>query len=163
MKPSLAPSKVMDVYIKAAEYMEIPVRRSDAEPLQKLFMLVRSELNLDLKNIKQEQAKFWMQHPALVKTELLVHAQLTREYADLPVSLHGDFRRVLELAPRLLEELLKMAVIPRTAQGHGWLRPAFGVVELSHSIIQAVPLSSRKATGGSGEGIAPFLQLPHFR
>lgn len=30
------------------------------------------------------------------------------------------------------------------------------------SITQAVPLSARKATGGSSEGIAPFLQLPHF-
>ena len=57
----------MDVFVKAAEYMEIPVRRTDTEPLQKLFMLVRSELNLDLKNIKQEQTKFWKQHPALVK------------------------------------------------------------------------------------------------
>lgn len=47
--------------------MEIPVRRSDGEPLQKLFLLVRSELNLDLKNVRQEQAKFWKQHPALVK------------------------------------------------------------------------------------------------
>ncbi|WOL18396.1 hypothetical protein Cni_G27191 [Canna indica] len=26
----------------------------------------------------------------------------------------------------------------------------------------AVPLSARKATGGNPEGIAPFLQLPHF-
>lgn len=57
----------MDVFIKAAEYTEIPVRRTDKEPLQKLFMLVRSELNLDLKNIKQEQAKFWKQYPAHVK------------------------------------------------------------------------------------------------
>lgn len=57
----------MEVFIKAAEYMEIPVRRTDDEPLQKLFMSVRSELNLDLKNIKQEQAKFWKQHPAIVK------------------------------------------------------------------------------------------------
>ncbi|KAF9597256.1 hypothetical protein IFM89_016397 [Coptis chinensis] len=154
--------KVMDVFIKAAEYMEIPVRRSDGEPLQKLFMLVRSELNLDLKNIRQEQAKFWKQHPALVKTELLIQAQLTRESADLPPILHGDFRRVLELAPRLLEELMKMAVIPRTPQGHGWLRPAVGVVELSQSIIQAVPLGARKASGASTEGTAPFLQLPHF-
>ncbi|XP_021826844.1 dnaJ protein ERDJ2A-like [Prunus avium] len=162
MKPSLAPSKVMDVFIKAAEYTEIPVRRTDNEPLQKLFMLVRSELNLDLKNIKQEQAKFWKQHPALVKTELLIQAQLTRESASLSPSLQGDFRRVLELAPRLLEELMKMAVMPRNAQGQGWLRPAIGVVELSQCIIQAVPLSARKATGGYSEGIAPFLQLPHF-
>ncbi|XP_059629148.1 dnaJ protein ERDJ2A-like [Cornus florida] len=162
MKPSLAPSKVMDVFIKAAEYMEIPVRRPDGEPLQKLFVLVRSELNLDLKNIKQEQAKFWKQHPALVKTELLIQAQLTRETAALSPELQRDFKRVLELAPRLLEELMKMAVIPRTAQGHGWLRPAIGVLELSQCIIQAVPLSARKSAGGSTEGIAPFLQLPHF-
>ncbi|CAM8927441.1 unnamed protein product [Rhodiola kirilowii] len=107
MKPSLAPSKVMDVFIKAAEYMEIPVRRSDGEPLQKLFLLVRSELNLDLKNIKQEQAKFWKQHPALVKTELLIQAHLTREFAVLSPSLLSDFRHMLELAPRLLEELMK--------------------------------------------------------
>ncbi|MBA0689940.1 hypothetical protein Goari_007641 [Gossypium aridum] len=152
----------MEVFIKAAEYMEIPVRRTDDEPLQKLFMSVRSELNLDLKNIKQEQAKFWKQHPAIVKTELLIQAQLTRESAALSPALLGDFKRMLELAPRLLEELQKMALIPRTAQGHGWLRPAVGVVELSQCIIQAVPLSARKATGGSSEGIASFLQLPHF-
>ncbi|PSS34290.1 DnaJ protein like [Actinidia chinensis var. chinensis] len=162
MKPSLAPSKVMDVFIKAAEYMEIPVRRTDGEPLQKLFMSVRSELNLDLKNIKQEQAKFWKQHPALVKTQLLIQAQLTRETEALLPELQRDFKRVLELAPRLLEELMKMAVVPRTTQGHGWLRPAIGVLELSQCIVQAVPLSARKATGGYTEGAAPFLQLPHF-
>ncbi|XP_038887677.1 dnaJ protein ERDJ2A-like [Benincasa hispida] len=162
MKPSLAPSKVMDVFIKAAEYVEMPVRRTDNDPLQKIFGLVRSELNLDLKNIKQEQAKFWKQHPALVKTQLLIQAQLTREFANLPPPLNADFKHVLELAPRLLEELMKMALIPRNVQGQGWLRPATGVIELTQCVIQAVPLSTRKATGGSSEGIAPFLQLPHF-
>lgn len=162
MKPSLAPSKVLDVFIKASEYMEIPVRRIDDEPLHKLLLLVRSELNLDSKNIKQEQAKFLKQHPPLVKTQLLIQAHLTRETAGLPATLNDDLKRVLELAPRLLGELMKMALIPRTAQGHGWLRPAVGVVELSQCVIQAVPLSARKAGGGSNEGIAPFLQLPHF-
>ncbi|XVE95600.1 hypothetical protein REPUB_Repub02eG0112600 [Reevesia pubescens] len=100
-------TKVMEVFTKAAEYMEILVRRTNDEPLQKLFMLVRSELNLDLKNIKQEQAKFWKQHPALVKTELLIQAQLTHESVALSPALLGDFKRMLELAPRLLEELLK--------------------------------------------------------
>ncbi|KAK9133110.1 hypothetical protein Scep_012638 [Stephania cephalantha] len=69
---------------------------------------------------------------------------------------------VLLLAPRLLEELMKMATIPRPPHGHGWLRPAIGTVELSQSIIQAAPFSARKASGGFAEGIAPFLQLPHF-
>ncbi|KAG6528486.1 dnaJ protein ERDJ2-like [Zingiber officinale] len=162
MKPSLAPSKVMDVFIKAAEYLEIPVRRSDDEPLQKLFLAVRSELNLDLKNIKTEQAKFWKQHPSLVKMELLIQAHLTRESTMLSSSLLNDYRRMLELAPRLLEELVKIAVMPRSPHGHGWLRPATGIVELSQCIIQAVPLSARKATGGYPEGLAPFLQLPYF-
>ncbi|KAI4349001.1 hypothetical protein L6164_009660 [Bauhinia variegata] len=162
MKPSLAPSKVIEVFTKAAEYLELPVRRIDDEPLQRLFVLVRSELNLDPKNIRQEQAKFWKQHPALVKTELLIQAQLNSESAALSPTLQRDFRRVLELSPRLLEELMKMALIPHPPQGHGWLRPAIGVVELTQNIIQAVPLSTRKIAGGFSEGIAPFLQLPHF-
>jgi hypothetical protein len=37
-----------------------------------------------------------------------------------------------------------MAVIPRNAQGHGWLRPAIGVVELSQCIIQVMNLSQYK-------------------
>jgi translocation protein SEC63 len=136
MKPSLAPSKVMDVFIKAAEYMEMPVRRSDDEPLQKLFVAVRSELNLDLKNIRTEQAKFWKQHPSLVKMELLIQAHLTRESFALSPALVKDYRHMLELAPRLLEELVKIALLPRSPHGFGWLRPAIGVVELSQSIIQ---------------------------
>ncbi|MCO5572821.1 hypothetical protein L7F22_026580 [Adiantum nelumboides] len=163
MKPSLASSKVMDVFIKAAEYVEMPVRRSDDEPLQKLFMIVRSELNLNPKNLKQEQAKFWKRHPALVKTELLLLAQLSRNAADVPSGLQTDFSQILHLAPRLLEELMKMAVAARNAEGYGWLCPALGVMELSQNIIQAIPLSARKDKAVSGaEGTAAFLQLPHF-
>jgi len=164
MKQSLAPSKVLEVLVKAQEYLEMPVRRQDDEPLQKLFLLVRSELNLDPKNLKQEQAKFWKGHPALIKTELLLLAQLTRQANDVPAALRADFQQVLRYTPRLLEELMKMAVAARNAEGHGWLRPALGVMELSQSITQAVPLSARKASAASaaGDGVSPFLQLPHF-
>lgn len=31
---------------------------------------------------------------------------------------------------------MQMAIIPRPPVGHGWLRPAIGVVELSQSIVQ---------------------------
>ncbi|PHU02610.1 Serine/threonine-protein kinase HT1 [Capsicum chinense] len=43
------------------------------------------------------------------KTELLLQTQLTRETAALSPSLQRDFKRVLELAPRLLEELMKVS------------------------------------------------------
>lgn len=162
VKPSLAPSKVMDVFIKAAEFMDIPVRRADDEPLQELFKLVKSELNLDGKNARQEQAKFWKQHPAIVKAELLIQAHLLRKTDTLSSNLQQDYKHVLQLTPRLLEGLIKMATVPRTAKGHGWLRPAIGIVELSQCITQAVPLSARKAGSGSSEGVASLLQLPHF-
>ncbi|PKA56614.1 hypothetical protein AXF42_Ash012744 [Apostasia shenzhenica] len=161
--PMLASSlKIIDVFIKAAEFMEMPIRRSDDEPLQNLFTAVRSELNLNLKNIKAEQAKFWKQHPSLVKMELLIQAHLTRQSAMLYPSLQSDYRQMLELAPRLLEELVKIAVMPRSPHGHGWLRPAVGILELSQCVVQAVPLSARQASAGNPEGIASFLQLPHF-
>ncbi|PRQ60199.1 putative translocation protein Sec63 [Rosa chinensis] len=135
MKHCLAPSEVIAVFIKAAEYMKIPF------------------------------------------AELLIQAQLTRASGSLSPSLQGDLRRVLEHAPRLLKELMKadffisclrleaseaMTLVPRNAEGQGWLSAAIGVVELSQCIIQAVPLGKSKVTGGSREGSAPFLQLPHF-
>lgn len=47
-----------------------------------------------------------------MQTELLIQAQLTRESAALSPALQGDFKRILELAPRLLEELLKVISAP---------------------------------------------------
>jgi len=74
LQPSLTPSKVMDIFIRAAEYAEISVRKSDDESLQKLFMSVKSELNLDPKKLKQEEAKFWKKHPATIKVGVfLIH------------------------------------------------------------------------------------------
>ncbi|CAN8274320.1 unnamed protein product [Cochlearia groenlandica] len=159
MKPFLTLSKVMEVFVKATEYAEIPVRKTDDDILKKLFTSVKSELCLDPKKIKQDESKFWKQDPAIIKAELLMQKQLTRESTVLPLPLQHDFRRVLEFAPRLLEDLIKMAVIPHSEQGHGWLSPALGVMELSQCIVQAVPISAKKS---SSETVAPFLQLPHF-
>ncbi|CAI7785828.1 unnamed protein product [Closterium sp. NIES-53] len=163
IKPSLAPSKVIDVLTKAMEFLEMKVRGSDVEPMQRVFSLVRSELNLDPKNLKQETKKFWTRFPALIKVELLLLAQLTRQADSVPKELQRDFNTILKLTPRLMEELIKISLYPRPPVGHAWLRPAVGAIELSQSFYQAVPLSARKQTdkGGSAEGIAALLQLPH--
>lgn len=63
--------KVMDVLTGAEEYKSIPVRKTDEEPLQKIFATVKSELFVDNKNMKPEETKFWKQHPALVKVSAL--------------------------------------------------------------------------------------------
>ncbi|XP_076938629.1 dnaJ protein ERDJ2A-like [Bidens hawaiensis] len=162
MKPSLSPSKLMEVFLRCMEYLEIPIYWTEAQCLKKIFMLVRSELNVDLRNIKQELAKFFKQHPALVKAELLVQAHLTRQTEALSPRLQKDYKRIMEPAPRLLNELMKIAVIIRPELEHGWLRSAISVMEFSQCIIQAVPFSAKKATSAYPEGNAPFLQLPHF-
>lgn len=46
--------------------------------------------------------------PSYFQTELLIQAHLTRETSALSPELQRDFKRVLELAPRLLEELMKV-------------------------------------------------------
>ena len=38
----------------------------------------------------------------------------------------------------LMLYFVQMALVPRNAQGQGWLRPAIGVVELSQCIIQVI-------------------------
>ncbi|CAI5992862.1 unnamed protein product [Closterium sp. NIES-64] len=156
-------SKVIDVLTKAMEFLEMKVRGSDVEPMQKVFSLVRHELNLDPKNLKQETKKFWTRFPALIKVELLLLAQLTRQADLVPPELRKDFNTILKLTPRLMEELIKISLYPRPPVGYAWLRPAVGAIELSQSFYQAVPLSARKQTdkGGSAEGIAALLQLPH--
>lgn len=89
IKPSLASSKVLEVAVHAQELVEMPVRRSDDEALARVFTLVRSELGLDPKNPKQEQAKFWKkQHPALIKVRARrAHLPAAHHKLDRPLRL----------------------------------------------------------------------------
>ena len=54
----------------------------------------------------------------LLQTELLVQAHLLRDTAALSPELQRDFKRVLELAPRLLEELMKVISKMCNSQTH---------------------------------------------
>ncbi|KAF2312259.1 hypothetical protein GH714_028814 [Hevea brasiliensis] len=152
MKPSLAPSKVMEVFTKAAEYMEIPVRRTDDEPLQKLFMSVRSELNLDLKNIKQEQAKFWKQHPAVVKVAVPLSARKTtggsaeglHPFCSCPISKVRSFQDFCDMARQDRADLLEQVA--------GFSLPEVQDIEMVLEMMPSVTIEVRCETEGE-EGI----------
>eukprot|EP00898_Chlorokybus_atmophyticus_P006992 jgi/Chlat1/7294/Chrsp58S06920 len=168
MKPSLALSKVIEHLMVADEYVSIPVRRTDEEPLQRLANVLRGELAFDPSNLKTQKEKFWRRHPALIKAQLLLLAQMSRESAQVDQGLlQQDMTNILQLAPKLMEELFKAAVRPRPPLYAGWLRPAQSVLEVSQCLIQGVPLSLKKldrasASGMSGaDGPASLMQLPH--
>jgi translocation protein SEC63 len=97
---------------------------------------------------------------ACVQGELLLLAQLTGQAGSVPAALQADFASCLAAAPRLLEELMKMALVARPPLGRGWLRPAQGVMEVSQGLVQAIPLSARKAAE-KAPAVAELLQLPH--
>lgn len=72
---------------------------------------------------------------------------------------------MIQLAPKLLGELMKTATRPRAPHGYGYFRPTMAILELSQSLTQAVPLSCRKVSekGSTGDsGLPSLLQLPHM-
>ena len=57
-------------------------------------------------------------------------------------------RFVLTKSAMLLEEMVKIATWPRSANSHtGWLAPALGSLEMLQCISQALSMQTRKALG----------------
>ena len=52
---------------------------------------------------------------------MLLLAYLEREGAEVPAVLQTDLRFVLQKAPLLLEEMIKITIVPRPPIGYGWL------------------------------------------
>lgn len=46
-----------------------------------------------------------------LQTELLIQAHLTRQTTTLTPELQNDYKRVVELAPRLIDELMKVLLV----------------------------------------------------
>lgn len=104
-------------------------------------------------NASQEKPQFWKRKPSLVKVHMLLLAHLSRE--PIPTALQPDLKFVLEKALPLLDEMVKIAALPRSPHGFGWLAPTLGSVEMMQCIVQAVPMSLRKTIGQGGKVRGP--------
>jgi hypothetical protein len=56
-----------------------------------------------------------------VKAHMLLLAHLERMGDEVPSGLQQDLKFVITKAPLLLEEMVKIALIPRTQAGTGWM------------------------------------------
>ena len=98
----------------------------------------------------QEKPQFWKKRKSsIVKAHMLLLAHLGR--ADIPDSLVADHKFVMTKSAMLLEEMIKIASLPRPPNGLGWFAPVLGSVEMLQCLTQAVNLTSRKALGTSGK------------
>jgi translocation protein SEC63 len=80
---------------------------------------------------------------------MLLLAHLGR--AEVPRGLQADARFLLQKAPLLLEEMVKIANLPRPPAGFGWLSPTVGSLEMMQCLTRAQALAARKALGQGGK------------
>lgn len=105
---------------------------------------------------EQEKPQFWKRKPSLIKVHMLLFAHLSRE--PIPAGLQPDLKFVLEKALPLLDEMVKIAALPRPPLGFGWLAPTLGSIEMMQCIVQAVPMSLRKTIGQGAKVRVPPIQ-----
>ena len=74
---------------------------------------------------------------------MLLLAYLGRR--EVPESLENDLAFVLKKSPIFLEEIVKIAQIPRhPQQAYGWYEPTKSAIQMCQCIVQAVSTDIRK-------------------
>ena len=161
IKPSMALSKMPETLVICKEVMEMPVPPIQEKPMEELAKLVRNHIS-DGKD-KEKVKKFFGRKTPLVKAHMLLLAHMDRQVDEIPQELKKDYATFLGHCPSLIDELLKVSLMPKRPLSMGWLEPSINVIYLSQSIVQAVPISARKilANGKAAPSdISSILQLP---
>lgn len=157
VKASQALGRIPETLVCAMEFIQMPTPPEQGTAMDELRKTVL-RLHPDLK----DKSVFWKRKTSVLKVHMLLLAHLSRE--EISPVLAKDLKFVLTKGLPLLQEMLGIAILPRVQPGYGWMTPAIGCIELMQCIVQAVPLSSKKAAhvGKSNESAAALLQLPHF-
>lgn len=157
VKESQSLVRIPETLVCAMEFIMLPTPSEQTPALEELRKLVM-RYHPDLK----EKPLFWKRKASVLKVHMLLLAYLEKEGDNIPANLQADLKFVLQKTPLLLEEMLKIALLPRAPYGYGWLTPAVATVEMMQCITQVVSISARKPQGKSGDNTAPLLQLPYF-
>uniref|UniRef100_A0A7S3R9Y3 J domain-containing protein n=1 Tax=Dunaliella tertiolecta TaxID=3047 RepID=A0A7S3R9Y3_DUNTE len=157
IKESQSLVRIPETLVCAMEFINLPTPPEQKHALEELGKSISRKFP-DLK----EKKMFWMRKASILKVHMLLLAYLEREGTDVPAVLQSDLRFVLQKSVVLLDELFKIASMPRPPTFNGWLTPSIAVVEMLQCLSQAVPLSMRKPKGKDVDAATLLLQLPHF-
>lgn len=84
---------------------------------------------------------------------MLLLAYLGRE--EIPDILQKDLKFLLEKSPLLLEEMVKIAQVPRhPQQAYGWYEPSRAAIQMCQCIVQAMSVENRKSIRATKVGLA---------
>ncbi|KAK9831724.1 hypothetical protein WJX74_007311 [Apatococcus lobatus] len=158
IKESQGLARIPETLVIAMEFIVMPTPSTQQAALGDLQRTV-FQLHPDLK----EKPQLRNRRPSIVKAHWLLLAHLDRE--EIPQILQADYKYVIKKCLQLLDEMFKIASMPRAPRGLGWLTPTQAVLELQQSITQAVSISARKGPTSGKAGVdttAQLLQLPHF-
>lgn len=93
--------------------------------------------------VLQDKSLFWNRKTPVKKVHMLLLAYLGRK--EIPEALEKDLRFVLEKSPVFLEEIVKIAQIPRSPQQmFGWYEPTKAAIQMCQCIVQAMSVDTRK-------------------
>eukprot|EP00879_Flechtneria_rotunda_P003234 GHRR01003457.1.p1 GENE.GHRR01003457.1~~GHRR01003457.1.p1 ORF type:complete len:707 (+),score=247.45 GHRR01003457.1:307-2427(+) len=156
IKESQSIVRIPETLLCAMEFITLYTPPEHTAPMEELRRLVAPSYP-DL--MSRSNKMFWQRKAGVVKAHMLLLAHLERLGPEVPAQLQADLKFVRSKSLLLLEEMLKLATIPRTQAGTGWMTPSLACVEMMQCIAQAVPTSVRKP-GGKADSLAPLLQLP---
>lgn len=157
VKESQGLVRIPETLVSAMEFITLPTPPDHTAPLEELRRMVLRH-HPDLK----EKPQFWKRKASVLKAHLLILEHLERGGSGVPAALQNDLKFVLQKVPVLLDEIVKIAALPRPPLGYGWMAPAVAAVEMMQCWMQAVSIEDRKPQGKGGDSLAPLLQLPHM-
>ncbi|WIA39826.1 hypothetical protein OEZ86_013276 [Tetradesmus obliquus] len=159
VKESQSLVRIPETLMCAMEFITLytpPDHNAPLEELRKVVAPFYGEL------MARSNKAFWQRKAGVVKAHMLLLAHLERLGSQVPPALQADYRYLLAKCPLLLEEMLKIAMLPRTQAGTGWMTPSVACVEMMQCLAQGLPVAVRKGSGKAGDTMAPLLQLPGF-
>ena len=131
-----------DPLVMAYEFIMLATPATQQKPLEEL----RRTIVEWAPGLKDKQV-FWKRRTSIVKVDMLLMAYFAR--LPVPRELLPDLRYVLTKSPFFLEEMLKIANIPRVyGWPFGWLAPTVGVLETLQCLSVALTPSARRPPPG---------------
>jgi len=148
----------------AYEFIMLATPATQQKPLEELRRTI-----VDWAPGLRDKQAFWKRRTSIVKVDMLLMAYFAR--LPVPAELRADLRYVLTKSPFFLEEMLKIANIPRVyGWPFGWLAPTVGALETLQCLSVALTPSARRpppggaaASASAGGGFfldAALLALP---